>query len=114
MLETFVLVHVLVLIYRISSSSLSPEIANPIIWNSRLVVQFQWVIYDCDARSVQLLEEFSPRQFFLKMYLPYFDMFAQGFTPWSPDASAFAYVAEKAAFIQEVRTYFSPIICHLS
>lgn len=40
--------------------------------------QFQWVIYDCETRDVQLLEEFSPRPFFLKMYLPYFDMFAQG------------------------------------
>ena len=40
--------------------------------------QFQWVIYDCETRNVQLLEEFSPRPFFLKMYLPYFDMFAQG------------------------------------
>ncbi|CAM9742109.1 unnamed protein product [Ascophyllum nodosum] len=64
--------------------------------------KFQWMIYDCDARRVQLLEEFSPRQFFLKMYLPYFDMFAQGFTPWAPDAKAFTYVADKASFIQEV------------
>lgn len=40
--------------------------------------QFQWVVYDCETRNVQLLEEFSPRPFFLKMYLPYFDMFAQG------------------------------------
>lgn len=43
-----------------------------------LVSKFQWVIYDCETRNVQLLEEFSPRPFFLKMYLPYFDMFAQG------------------------------------
>lgn len=48
-----------------------------------------------------MLEEFSPRQFFLKMYLPYFDMFAQGFTPWSPDGKAFTYVAADAAFVQE-------------
>ena len=64
------------------------------------------MIYDCDARRVQLLEEFSPRQFFLKMYLPYFDMFAQGFTPWAPDAKAFTYVADKASFIQEVDVLF--------
>lgn len=43
--------------------------------------QFQWVVYDCETRTVQLLEEFSPRPFFLKMYLPYFDMFAQGGPP---------------------------------
>eukprot|EP00752_Nemacystus_decipiens_P007675 g6861.t2 len=65
-------------------------------------LKFQWVIYDCETRNVQLLEEFSPRPFFLKMYLPYFDMFAQGFTPWAPDSKSFTYVSADAAFVQEV------------
>ncbi|CAM9555574.1 unnamed protein product, partial [Hapterophycus canaliculatus] len=65
-------------------------------------LKFQWVIYDCETRDVQLLEEFSPRPFFLKMYLPYFDMFAQGFTPWAPDSKSFAYVSAEASFVQEV------------
>ncbi|CAM9274655.1 unnamed protein product [Ectocarpus sp. 6 AP-2014] len=65
-------------------------------------LKFQWVIYDCETRDVQLLEEFSPRPFFLKMYLPYFDMFAQGFTPWAPDSKSFSYVSAEASFVQEV------------
>lgn len=68
--------------------------------------QFEWVVYDCETRDVQIFEEFSPRHFFMKMYLPYFDMFAQGFTPWAPDAKSFAYVAANSAFIQEVRLYY--------
>lgn len=60
------------------------------------------MVFDCETRSVSMLEEFSPRQFFLKMYLPYFDMFAQGFTPWSPDSKSFTYVGADAAFVQEV------------
>lgn len=60
-------------------------------------------MYDCQSRSVTMLEEFSPRQFFLKMYLPYFDQFSQGFTPWAPDSRSFAYVSADSAFVQEVR-----------
>ncbi|CAN0547499.1 unnamed protein product, partial [Laminaria digitata] len=63
----------------------------------------QWAVYDCETRKVQMLAEFTPRQFFLKMYIPYFDMFAQGFTPWAPDSKSFAYVTEESAFVQEVR-----------
>lgn len=93
---------------------LLPAVVMPVFLVARGVratlYQFQWVVFHCESRTVSMLDEFSPRQFFLKMYLPYFDMFAQGFTPWSPDGKSFAYVAADAAFVQEVNEAFLVVV----
>jgi hypothetical protein len=49
----------------------------------------RWRVWDGRQRFVS--HPFLPSPMFFSNYVPFFDQYAQGFTPWAPDGSAFAY-----------------------
>jgi TolB protein len=70
-------------------------------------VWLRWHVWDGD-RSYRL-GSFVPSDVYLLEYLRFFDQYARGMTPWSPDGSAFVYAGsdgsgEDAIWVQPVTT----------
>ncbi len=49
----------------------------------------RWNVWSGD--QVLPLDRYQPSETFGQRYLPFFDQYAQAFTPWSPDGNAFAF-----------------------
>jgi Tol biopolymer transport system component len=49
----------------------------------------RWNVWSGD--QVLPLDRYQPSETFGQRYLPFFDQYAQAFTPWAPDGSAFAF-----------------------
>jgi WD40 repeat protein len=49
----------------------------------------RWNVWSGDRLAP--LDQYQPSQTFGERYLPFFDQYAQAFTPWAPDGSAFAF-----------------------
>ncbi|CAM9972909.1 unnamed protein product [Heterosigma akashiwo] len=55
----------------------------------------RWKVVDVDTGKVTNYPEFTPRTFYIKVYLPFFDQYAQSYTPWSPDSQSFGHVSQE-------------------
>mmetsp|Transcript_18513 Transcript_18513/g.23942 ORF Transcript_18513/g.23942 Transcript_18513/m.23942 type:complete len:554 (+) Transcript_18513:67-1728(+) len=62
----------------------------------------RWTVYDTETGETKPYAEFVPRSFYIKVYLPFFDQYAQSYTPWSPDSQQFAYVSNEGCFVQDI------------
>jgi len=74
-------------------------------FKSNLAVNCRCLVYDVkpknpEAENPIMFQKFTPRQSFTRLYMPFFDQYAQSFTPWSPDSKSFVFVAEEGVFVQ--------------
>eukprot|EP00636_Phaeomonas_parva_P015053 CAMPEP_0118854732 /NCGR_PEP_ID=MMETSP1163-20130328/2831_1 /TAXON_ID=124430 /ORGANISM="Phaeomonas parva, Strain CCMP2877" /LENGTH=677 /DNA_ID=CAMNT_0006787501 /DNA_START=302 /DNA_END=2335 /DNA_ORIENTATION=+ len=75
-------------------------------FKSNFAVKCRWLVYDVhadpesDAPNPVPFPQFTPRPYFMRLYLPFFDQYAQSFTPWSPDSKSFVFVAQEGVFVQ--------------
>lgn len=69
-------------------------------FKSNYPAKCKYVVHDLEGGGHTSFPSFTPRQYFMRLYLPFFDQYAQSFTPWAPDSKAFVFVAQEGVFVQ--------------